>query len=61
MGVKNVTNGPTDKAFLGVGYEIKSTYNEKGKDWKRARSTLAPTFTAVKMKKMSGIMSGTVG
>ena len=32
----------------------------KGKDWKRARSTLAPTFTAAKMKKMSGIMGTTV-
>ena len=34
--------------------------NMKGKEWKRARSTLAPTFTAAKMKKMSGIMGSTV-
>jgi cytochrome P450 family 3 subfamily A len=33
----------------------------QGKDWKRARSTLAPTFSAAKMKKMSGIMGSTIG
>ncbi|XP_023331632.1 cytochrome P450 3A19 [Eurytemora carolleeae] len=32
----------------------------QGMTWKRARSTLAPTFSAAKMKKMSGIMGTTV-
>ena len=31
----------------------------QGQTWKRARSTLAPTFTAAKMRKMSGIMGST--
>ena len=32
----------------------------KGKEWKRTRTTLAPTFSSAKMKRMSDIMHGTV-
>ena len=50
-----------DRPMLDRTDNIPHLINMKGKDWKRARSTLAPTFTAAKMKKMSGIMKGTIG
>ena len=34
--------------------------NMRGPQWKRARSILAPTFSAAKMRRMSGIMASTV-
>lgn len=49
-----------DRPMLDRTDNIPHLINMKGKDWKRARSTLAPTFTAAKMKKMSGIMEGTI-
>ena len=50
-----------DRPMLDRTDNIPHLINMKGKDWKRARSTLAPTFSAAKMKKMSGIMGTTIG
>jgi len=50
-----------DRPMLDRTDNIPHLINMKGKDWKRARSTLAPTFSAAKMKKMSGIMGRTIG
>jgi len=49
-----------DRPMLDRSDNIPHLINMKGKEWKRARSTLAPTFTAAKLKKMSGIMGTTV-
>ena len=49
-----------DRPMLDRSDNIPHLINMKGKDWKRARSTLAPTFSAAKMRKMSGIMGSTV-
>merc|ERR1719193_949613 len=45
-----------DRPMLDRSDNIPHLINLKGADWKRARSTLAPTFTAAKMKKMSEMM-----
>ena len=34
--------------------------NMRGETWQRARNVLTTTFTAAKMKKMSGIMGNTI-
>ena len=41
-------------------YQIKSIYDEKGKDWKRAMSTLAPTFIKQKRLKSNYIKSNLI-
>ena len=38
-------------------YPISYFFFILGSSWKRVRSTLTPTFSSAKMKKMSGIMS----
>jgi len=48
-----------DRPMLDRSDNIPHLINMKGQTWKRARSTLAPTFTAAKMRKMSGIMGST--
>ena len=50
----------TDRPMLDRSDNIPHLINMRGQDWKRARGVLATTFTAAKMKKMSGIMGGTI-
>ena len=49
-----------DRPLLDRSDNIPHLINMRGQDWKRARGVLATTFTAAKMKKMSGIMGGTI-
>jgi len=49
-----------DRPMLDRSDNIPHLLSLKGKDWKRTRSTLAPTFSSAKMKRMSDIMHGTV-
>ena len=49
-----------DRPLLDRSDNIPHLINMRGETWKRARSVLAPTFSAAKLKKMSGIMSSTI-
>ena len=49
-----------DRPMLDRSDNIPHLINMRGETWKRARSVLAPTFSAAKLKKMSGIMSSTI-
>ena len=49
-----------DRPMLDRSDNIPHLINMRGQTWKRARSALAPTFSAAKMKKMSGIMANTI-
>ena len=50
----------TDRPMLDRSDNIPHLINMRGETWKRARSVLAPTFSAAKLKKMSGIMGDTI-
>ena len=49
-----------DRPLLDRSDNIPHLINMRGETWKRARSVLAPTFSAAKLKKMSGIMGSTI-
>jgi len=49
-----------DRPLLDRSDNIPHLINMRGEDWKRARNCLTPTFSAAKMKKMSGIMGSTI-
>jgi len=49
-----------DRPMLDRSDNIPHLINLKGAEWKRARNTLAPTFTAAKMKKMSELMASSI-
>jgi len=49
-----------DRPMLDRSDNIPHLINLKGKEWKRTRSTLSPTFSTSKMKKMSDIMTQTI-
>ena len=49
-----------DRPMLDRSDNIPHLINMKGETWQRARNVLTTTFTAAKMKKMSGIMGNTI-
>ena len=49
-----------DRPLLDRSDNIPHLINMRGERWKRVRSVLTPTFSAAKMKKLSGIMSSTI-
>ena len=49
-----------DRPLLDRSDNIPHLINMRGETWKRARTVLAPTFSAAKLKKMSGIMGSTI-
>ena len=49
-----------DRPMLDRSDNIPHLINMRGETWQRARNVLTTTFTAAKMKKMSGIMGSTI-
>ena len=49
-----------DRPMLDRSDNIPHLINMRGETWQRARNVLTTTFTAAKMKKMSGIMGNTI-